>query len=142
MSGAWCLVSLQEAARVESQMKAIARPMYSNPPLHGALLVSEILRNDDLKQQWYQEVAVMANRIKDMRSLLRKSLEDLGSSHSWQHVTDQIGMFCYSGMTPEMVDTLAEKYSIYMTRNGRISMAGVNTRNVARLAEAMHDVTQ
>eukprot|EP00879_Flechtneria_rotunda_P017305 GHRR01018129.1.p1 GENE.GHRR01018129.1~~GHRR01018129.1.p1 ORF type:complete len:387 (+),score=94.91 GHRR01018129.1:399-1559(+) len=132
----------QEAARVESQMKAIARPMYSNPPLHGALLVSEILRNDDLKQQWYQEVAVMANRIKDMRSLLRKSLEDLGSSHSWQHVTDQIGMFCYSGMTPEMVDTLAEKYSIYMTRNGRISMAGVNTRNVARLAEAMHDVTQ
>jgi aspartate/tyrosine/aromatic aminotransferase len=47
-------ICLQEAAKVESQMKLIARPMYSNPPLHGALLVSKILHDGDLKQQWYQ----------------------------------------------------------------------------------------
>ena len=29
----------------------IARPMYSNPPLHGAMLVKEILGDDALKQQ-------------------------------------------------------------------------------------------
>lgn len=51
-------------------------------------------------------------------------------------------MFAFSGMTPEMVDELAAKHSIYMTRNGRISMAGVNTRNVSRLAAAMHEVTK
>ncbi|GFH10891.1 aspartate aminotransferase [Haematococcus lacustris] len=56
------------------------------------------------------------------------------------HVTSQIGMFAYSGMTETMVDALASKHSIYMTRNGRISMAGVNTHNVHRLATAMHDV--
>lgn len=44
-------------------------------------------------------------------------------------------------MSGDMVDTLAAKYHIYMTRNGRISMAGVNTKNVARLAEAIHAVT-
>ncbi|GFH09852.1 aspartate aminotransferase, partial [Haematococcus lacustris] len=49
-------------------------------------------------------------------------------------------MFAYSGMTETMVDALASKHSIYMTRNGRISMAGVNTHNVHRLATAMHDV--
>ncbi len=39
---------------VESQMKNVARPMYSNPPLHGALLVSKILSDKALKAQWYQ----------------------------------------------------------------------------------------
>lgn len=43
-----------EASAVESQMKNIARPMYSNPPLHGALLVAKILHDPDLKQQWYK----------------------------------------------------------------------------------------
>jgi aspartate aminotransferase len=43
-----------------------------------------------------QEVGVMAARIKDMRGLLRQHLEGLGSPHSWQHITDQIGMFCFT----------------------------------------------
>ncbi len=43
-------------------------------------------------------------------------------------------------MSPEMVDQLAAKHHIYMTRNGRISMAGVNTKNVEVLARAMHSV--
>eukprot|EP00195_Chlamydomonas_chlamydogama_P012234 CAMPEP_0202901686 /NCGR_PEP_ID=MMETSP1392-20130828/14399_1 /ASSEMBLY_ACC=CAM_ASM_000868 /TAXON_ID=225041 /ORGANISM="Chlamydomonas chlamydogama, Strain SAG 11-48b" /LENGTH=435 /DNA_ID=CAMNT_0049588291 /DNA_START=25 /DNA_END=1332 /DNA_ORIENTATION=+ len=131
-----------EAKAVESQMKMVARPMYSNPPLHGALLVSKILHDKDLKAQWFQEVKGMADRIISMRSLLRKSLEDLGSHWTWNHITDQIGMFAYSGMTAEMCDILASKYSIYMTRNGRISMAGVTTHNVGRLAAAIHDVTK
>jgi len=127
---------------VESQMKAIARPMYSNPPLHGALLVSKILHCKDLKAQWYVEVKGMADRIISMRKLLRENLENLGSKWTWNHVTDQIGMFAFSGITPEMVDRLAAEYSIYMTRNGRISMAGVNSKSVVPLAKALHAVTK
>lgn len=45
-------------------------------------------------------------------------------------------------MTPPRVCSLpAAKYSIYMTRNGRISMAGVTSKNVRPLAEAIHAVT-
>ncbi|GAX73582.1 hypothetical protein CEUSTIGMA_g1033.t1 [Chlamydomonas eustigma] len=131
----------KEAVAVESQMKAIARPMYSNPPLHGALLVSKILQDKGLKSMWFTEVKGMADRIMLVRALLRQKLEGLGSQWQWNHVTDQIGMFAYTGMTPEMVDRLASEYSIYMTRNGRISMAGVNTKNVDALAVAMHAVT-
>lgn len=83
----------------------------------------------------------MADRIIAMRSLLRKNLEQAGSTMDWKHITDQIGMFAFSGMSGEMVDVMADKHHIYMTRNGRISMAGVNTKNVARLAAAMHAVT-
>jgi len=50
-------------------------------------------------------------------------------------------MFAFTGMTPDQVDKLYAK-SIYLTKNGRISMAGLNTKNVDRLASAIHDVTK
>jgi aspartate aminotransferase, mitochondrial len=84
----------------------------------------------------------MADRILSMRATLKNALERVGSELNWTHVTDQIGMFCFSGMDNWMVDILAQEHAIYMTRNGRISMAGVNSKNVQRLAEAMHDVTR
>jgi len=127
---------------VASQMRLIARPMYSNPPLHGAYIVSTVLGTPELKAQWYKEVKGMADRIILMRSKLRTALEASGSTLPWKHVTEQIGMFCFSGMTGEMVDKLAKDYHIYMTRNGRISMAGVTSSTVDRLAAAMHDVTK
>lgn len=130
--------SEEEKVAVESQIKRIARATYSNPPLHGALLVSTVLGDPELKALWYKEVKGMADRIISMRTALRGELESL-SGDSWTHVTDQIGMFCFSGMTPEHVAALQGK-SIYMTSNGRISMAGVTTKNVKRLATAMHEV--
>jgi aspartate aminotransferase len=132
----------EEAQRVESQMKLLARPMYSNPPLHGAAIVATILGDPALKRQWYGEVKGMADRIIDMRKRLRAELEASGSTLSWNHVTDQIGMFCFSGMTGEQVDKLRTDHHIYMTRNGRISMAGVTSSTVARLAKAIHEVTK
>ena len=39
----------------------------------------------------------MAGRIQSMRALLRQNLEQLGSPLPWNHVTDQIGMFCEWG---------------------------------------------
>lgn len=132
----------KQAVAVKSQLQQIARPMYSNPPVHGALLVYSILSDPDLKALWHKEVKVMADRIIGMREALRGNLENLGSPLSWNHVTDQIGMFCYSGMTPEQVDRLTSEFHIYLTRNGRISMAGVTTGNVEYLANAIHEVTK
>ena len=45
----------------------------------------------------------MADRIITMRELLRKNLEGLGSPLPWKHITEQIGMFCFSGISPEQV---------------------------------------
>lgn len=43
----------EEAARVMSQVKILIRPMYSNPPINGARIVTEILSDPSLRQQWY-----------------------------------------------------------------------------------------
>ena len=87
--------SAAEASNVESQVKILARAMYSNPPIHGSRIVSTILKEPALKKQWHVDVKEMAERIISMRDKLRKELEAVGSKHNWQHITDQIGMFAY-----------------------------------------------
>lgn len=78
---------------MDSQIKILVRPLYSNPPVHGARIASEILNNPDLHQQWLGEVKGMAGRIIEMRALLKKNLEDLGSKHDWSHITSQVDPF-------------------------------------------------
>lgn len=96
----------EEAKRVESQLKILIRPLYSNPPLNGARITATILTSPDLRKQWLQEVKGMADRIISMRTQLVSNLKKEGSSHNWQHITDQIGMFCFTGLKPEQVSGL------------------------------------
>ena len=85
-----CCDSTEEKKRVDSQLKILVRPLYSNPPVHGARIASEILNNPELNEQWLKEVKGMADRIIEMRALLKKNLEDLGSKHDWGHITSQV----------------------------------------------------
>ena len=83
----------------------------------------------------------MADRIITMRKALRSKLESHKSKLSWKHVTDQIGMFCFTGLTTAEVAELKEKYHIYLTNDGRISISGLNSSNVDYVAESFHAVT-
>jgi aspartate aminotransferase len=132
----------EEADRILSQLKIIIRPMYSNPPIHGARIVATVLNDPTLNPQWYAECKSMADRIITMRDALKANLAKEGSVKNWDHVTSQIGMFCFSGMTPEQVGRMKDEFHIYMTKNGRISMAGVTSKNVEYLAHAMHQCTK
>ncbi|CAL7947171.1 unnamed protein product [Xylocopa violacea] len=142
--GAFTLINSDkdEAARVLSQLKILIRPIYSNPPINGARIVTEILADPELKQEWLCDVKTMADRIISIRQKLRGTLEKMGSSRKWTHITDQIGMFCYTGLKPPEVEKLTKDYSIYLTKDGRISMAGVTTKNVEYLANAIYEITK
>ena len=83
----------------------------------------------------------MAERIGEMRTRLRAELEAVGSKHDWSHVTKQIGMFAYTGMSKDMCDELTDKHAIFLTKDGRISIAGLNSGNIATVAKAIHAVT-
>lgn len=142
--GAFTMVcgSKEEADRVMSQIKIIVRPMYSNPPIHGARLAQLILTDPELRSQWLKDVKGMADRIITMRTRLRDGLKREGSTKNWQHITEQIGMFCYTGMTQDQVARMIKEFSIYLTKDGRISVAGISSKNVDYLAHAMHQVTK
>jgi len=143
-TGAFTVVcaDADEAARVESQIKIIVRPLYSNPPRHGARIVTELLTNQTLREEWLVDVKTMADRIITMRTQLKAGLEREGSTRNWEHITDQIGMFCFTGMTPEQVAKITAEHSVYLTKDGRISVAGISSKNVNYLAAAMHAVTK
>lgn len=136
-----------EAEKIESQFKLIARPMYSSPPGNGARVVELILNTPELYEQWGKDVDVMALRLKDMRALLFDKLNSENvrgpgnGATGWEHLIEQNGMFCFTGLNETQVDKLLEK-SIYLTKNGRISMAGVNKYNVEYLVQCIKEVIQ
>ncbi|XP_049787416.1 aspartate aminotransferase, mitochondrial [Schistocerca serialis cubense] len=143
-AGAFSLIagSKQEADTTMSQLKILVRPMYSNPPINGARIVTEILSDPTLKAKWLKDVKGMADRIISVRAQLRDNLKKEGSTRDWSHITDQIGMFCFTGMNPQQSERLTKEFSIYLTKDGRISMAGVTTKNVEYLAHGIHQVTK
>jgi len=131
-----------EAKAIESQLKILIRPMYSNPPIHGARIVAKVLGTESLRKEWLVEVKLMADRINEMRKQLTDGLKKEGSKKDWSHITNQIGMFCFTGLTEPQVEQLTKDYHVYLTKDGRISVAGINSKNVGYLAAAIHAVTK
>ena len=131
----------ETADKVLSQVKIIIRTAYSSPPKHGARIAGLILNDPQMRQQWLNELVNVTNRMTEMRQLLRKNLEQIGAKGTWDHVTTQIGMFSFTGLTPAQSDAMVKKHHIYMTKNGRISVAGLTRGNVEYVARAIKDVT-
>jgi len=129
--------SKDQADNVLSQMKVIVRTMYSSPPMHGAHLVMKVLGNEKYYQQWKQELKMMADRIILMRKQLREGLEAKGTPGDWDHITTQIGMFTYTGLTEKQCDCLLRQYEIYLLKSGRISMAGLNSGNIQYMIDSV-----
>lgn len=126
------------AVKVTSQVKLVVRSMYSSPALHPALIVSEILGDQQLKQQWETELKALSARIKGVRSRLVEELR--GVPGDWSHLGRQIGMFSYTGLSPAQCQQLISKWHCYLLLNGRVSMAGLNSSNIHYFAQAFRDV--
>lgn len=143
---AGCLTVVTQDAEagdaVTSQLKKVVRPTYSNPPIHGARIVKTVLADPQLEAQWREDCAALAARINDMRSSLRSALESTNTQRDWSHITSQIGMFSFTGLDKSQVEAIIRDHHVYMTSDGRISVAGVNSHNVEYLANAIHEVTK
>lgn len=127
---------------VMGNLDIIIRNLYSNPPKHGANIVKTVLSDPALYQEWRDELMAMSMRIQDMRKHMYEELVRLGTPGSWTHITSQIGMFSFTGLTVEQSKAMVEKHHIYLLSNGRISMAGVTTGNVKYIAQAIDDVVR
>ncbi|KAI6084866.1 pyridoxal phosphate-dependent transferase [Hypoxylon rubiginosum] len=129
-------------ARIASQLAILQRSEISNPPLYGARIASIVLNDPKLFAEWEDNLRTMSGRIISMRNALRAKLEELGTPGTWNHITDQIGMFSYTGLTEPQVLKIRSDFHIYMTKNGRISMAGLNTNNVDYVAKAIDKIVR
>lgn len=134
--------SAAQAKCVLSQLKMVVRPMYSSPPKHGAELVVKILGNPEYFEAWQVELKAMADRILEVRKLLREGLEAKGTPGTWNHITDQIGMFSFTGLTPAQCERLIQEHHIYLLKSGRISLAGLNHSNIQYMIDSVDEAVR
>ncbi|BFZ02343.1 hypothetical protein BsWGS_05382 [Bradybaena similaris] len=126
---------------IRSQMEIQIRIMWSNPANHGARIVATVLNNKVYFSEWRNQVSTMATRIKNMRQKLVDCLKRLGTPGNWDHITNQIGMFSFTGLTENQVQYLLSKY-IFLLKSGRISMAGLTSKNVSYVAKIIDEAVR
>lgn len=125
----------KQASMVLGQLKFAVRRNYSSPPFHSSHVVARILGNESLTSEWKGDVKTMRERMKAMRQSLFDVISTRAPGRDFRYMLHQRGMFSYTGLSPEQVDALRENHAIYLIRSGRICIAGINSGNVARIAE-------
>jgi aromatic-amino-acid transaminase len=129
-----------DAVKSFSQIKKTIRANYSNPPAHGGLIVSTILADAALRQEWEIELTLMRERIAEMRSLFVESLKAEGVEQDFSFISRQNGMFSFSGLNKSQVARLKDEFAIYIVGSGRISVAGLTKNNIPAVCKAIAQV--
>jgi len=130
----------QEAQRVLSQLKIMIRTNYSNPPIHGGAVVAEVLNTPALRQIWEKELAEMRVRIKSMRQMLVDGLKAAGVKTDMSFITEQVGMFSYSGLSKEQMVRLRNEFGVFGTDSGRMCVAALNSKNIDHVCKSIANV--
>ncbi|MEY2686363.1 MAG: aromatic amino acid aminotransferase, partial [Pseudomonadota bacterium] len=126
-----------QAALVLGQLQLTVRKNYSSPPIHGARIVERVLATPAWRASWQSELDTMRTRILAMRQRLHGELSARLPGRELDYFLTQRGMFSYTGLSPEQVDTLREQHAVYLLRSGRMCVAGLNNSNVEATAAAM-----
>lgn len=115
------------------------RQNYSFPPDHGARVVTMILTDPALRQDWQDELEEVRLSMLNLRSQLAEELRRRSNSDRFDFIARHRGMFSRIGASPEQVVRMRDENGIYMVGDGRINIAGLNGQTVPVLAKAMLD---
>lgn len=127
----------QAAQQVLSHLKISIRANYSNPPAHGAAVITTVLRDPELRAEWEGEVKAMRDRIALMRALFVETLKAKGVRRDFSFIERQQGMFSFSGLNHEQVEGLRQQHGVYVVGGGRINVAGMTRQNMEALCTAI-----
>lgn len=130
----------EQADIVATQAMSVARQIYSMPPAHGALLVSLILGDQQLRANWEAELTEVRERIQSMRSLLADSIQNNAAGIDFSHIKQQRGMFSFLGLNTAQLDQLREEYGVYIVSSSRVNLAGINSSNIDYLGSSILSV--
>ncbi|HSX37725.1 MAG TPA: aromatic amino acid transaminase [Chlamydiales bacterium] len=125
--------------RVGSHIKKTIRSLYSNPPAHGARIVSALLQDADLKKEWEQDLSRMRDRI----SLVKESIiRKLSAKMDCEFLRHRKGMFLLIDLDKHQIQKLIDEFGIYLLDNGRISLTGLNEKNIDQVVNGLFSVCQ
>ncbi len=127
----------EQAKVVNGLAMSIARQIYSMPPAHGALLVSLVLSDAQLRVEWQTELESVRLRIQSIRSLLADSINNNASGLDFSHIKQQRGMFSFLGISANQLQRLRDEFAVYIVNSTRINLAGINSSNIDYLSESI-----
>ena len=128
--------------RVASQVKRVIRPMYSNPPAHGARIVAKVLNDPELARDWQKQLGQMRHRISVARQSLIQRLMAKSAEIDFSFLKHHKGMFSYLDLTKHQVQELIDKYAIYTLESDRINVAGLTFGNIDYVVDSIVKVCE
>ncbi|KAK6225255.1 aspartate aminotransferase [Colletotrichum tabaci] len=120
---------------VESELFRLIRSEYSTNPLFGARLVTIVLSDPELRQDWEAELREMRARLKGLRASLVSKFRELETPGDWSFISREKGLFAVLPLSPDICRELTDKHHIYIVPNGRINISGLKAQAVARFCE-------
>jgi aromatic-amino-acid transaminase len=99
-----------------------------------------VLTTPALRAQWEEELAQMRSRIKQMRVALREKLQAAGIRQDFSYITEQKGMFSYTGLSKAQMQRLRDEFGVYGVDSGRICVAALNHKNIDAVVHAIASV--
>jgi len=124
----------------QSTLAYLNRQNFSFPPDHGARLVTMILQDKVLRDDWMEELENVRLGMLALRKNLAGELQRLSGSDRFGFLAQHRGMFSRLGASPEKVEVLRAKHGIYMIGDSRMNIAGLNEATIPILAKAIIEV--
>jgi len=127
------LFVLSDEKKTAGVIKNIIRTSYSNPPIHSSSIVQEVLKDDDLRLMWVDELDQMRQRIASLRTAFAKALDN-------EALLSERGLFSYLNLSAEQVAILKSEHAIFMAGGGRINVSGLCDENIPSIVKALREV--
>ena len=140
--GAFYMIAKQAAdlPAIVSNANALARANWSMPPDHGGAAVRTVLTDEELTQQWLDELDEMRARMRRVRERLAAADNDVPGLNL-AALGEQNGLFAMLPLTKEQIVRMREDHGVYMAGSGRINVAGLHAGNTDKFIAALADVT-
>lgn len=128
--------------KIKGLFAEIAKGIYLVPVGHGSRIIKRVLGNEKLRKMWEEELKIGVKRLNYVRNKLFEELNKINTKGNWDHIKNQKGMFSYSGLNEKQCCVLIEKHNIFLVKSGRISLSGLNDKNIPMVALAIKDVVE
>jgi len=76
-----------------------------------------------------------------MRTALQDKLKAAGVKQDMSFITQQKGMFSYTGLSVEQMQRLRAEFGVYGVDSGRICVAALNSKNIDAVVAAIAKVS-
>lgn len=133
--GLACAVVSDENTKieVEGHYSTLTRGIHSAAATFGQSVVARVQQAHH--DQWLKDVASAREMLQRKRTMLMEALPA-----NFHKAVDGHGMFAMLPLTEDQVDRLAAEQKVFMTRDGRINIAGIPLKRIEELAEKIGKV--